>query len=265
MNKSDNEKWERIAYEEELEKSDRKILSDYDNPENWRKPLIGDPYYITPKNKITTSEKFVNKKQAKNQIKRQAKQLRKIDNKAKQLRKIDNQARRLNRKKTPVTFIVDKTLPTVKIYTDGGINHYLNIGSFCAILTAPNNSQKMFSGLRKQTTSNRMEIMAIIEGLRALKTRCNAIIYSDSQYTVNSIMKGWARNWKSNNWQNGDGNKQRLNWDLFEILLHLCEKHNVQLNWIPRNSMPLQAQCDKQCTGLILSSKGHEIPIDHRK
>lgn len=76
-----------------------------------------------------------------------------------------------------------------------------------------------------------MELTGVITGLRALKIRSKVTIITDSQYTINGIEKGWAQSWKKNNWKKSD-KKPALNADLWEILLELLEKHEVQFFWI---------------------------------
>lgn len=80
----------------------------------------------------------------------------------------------------------------VDIYTDGACSGNPGIGGWCAILIY-NGIEKTISGFNKQTTNNRMEVFAIIQGLAALKERCEVTIYSDSAYAVNAIEKRLAR------------------------------------------------------------------------
>jgi len=76
-----------------------------------------------------------------------------------------------------------------------------------------------------------MELTAAIRGLEALKEPCDVVLFSDSQYVVNGVMKGWARRWRGNGWRR---NKQELaeNPDLWEQLLQLCDKHCVRFEWV---------------------------------
>ena len=76
-----------------------------------------------------------------------------------------------------------------------------------------------------------MEIMAAIVGLRALKTRSAVKLYSDSRYLAESMTKGWAQQWRANRWRRGKRGKA-LNSDLWEALLDLCARHEVEFIWV---------------------------------
>jgi len=81
------------------------------------------------------------------------------------------------------------------------------------------------------TTNNRMELMACIIGLKALKRILSVVIYSDSKYVVDGITKGWAERWKANGWMKNKREPAK-NPDLWEQLLALCEKHEVEFEWV---------------------------------
>ncbi len=114
----------------------------------------------------------------------------------------------------------------VDIYTDGACSGNPGIGGWCAILIY-NGIEKTISGFNKQTTNNRMEVFAIIQGLAALKERCEVTIYSDSAYAVNAIENGWLESWKRNGWRTGD-NKEVKNIDLWNDLSLRMSDHNVR-------------------------------------
>ena len=114
----------------------------------------------------------------------------------------------------------------VDIYTDGACSGNPGIGGWCAILIY-NGIEKTISGVNKQTTNNRMEVFAIIQGLAALKERCEVTIYSDSAYAVNAIENGWLESWKRNGWRTGD-NKEVKNIDLWNDLSLRMSEHNVR-------------------------------------
>ena len=123
-----------------------------------------------------------------------------------------------------------RNLPEVEIYTDGGCINNPGPGGFGAILLYGNHRKELSGGFRL-TTNNRMEILAAIKGLEALKEPCRVTIYSDSQYLVNAIEKGWAVRWQSNGWRRNRKEKA-INPDLWEKLLQLCEQHEVRFQWI---------------------------------
>lgn len=135
-------------------------------------------------------------------------------------------------------------LKKVVIYTDGCCLGNPGAGGYGVILRY-NHHEKHFSGGFRLTTNNRMEIMAAIIGLSALKERCRVIIYSDSQYLVEAMTKGWVVRWKANHWwRNKD--EQAMNFDLWERVLSLCEKHSVTFLWIKgHDGHPENEACDR--------------------
>jgi ribonuclease HI len=122
----------------------------------------------------------------------------------------------------------------VTIYTDGGALGNPGPGGYGAVLLH-GSSRKELSGGYRLTTNNRMEILAAIRALEALKVRCNATVHSDSQYLVNAIELGWARKWRANGWMRNKKEKA-LNPDLWERLLELCAKHHVKFVWVRGHS-----------------------------
>ena len=118
----------------------------------------------------------------------------------------------------------------VVIYTDGGCEPNPGAGGYGTVLLCENRRKEISGGFRL-TTNNRMEIYAAIKGLEILKYPCRVMIYSDSQYLVNAMTKGWVKRWKSRNWWRND-KEQALNIDLWEKLSALCEMHEVTFVWI---------------------------------
>ena len=80
-----------------------------------------------------------------------------------------------------------------------------------------------------------MEILAAIVGLEALNQPCSVTLYSDSQYLVNAMEKGWARRWQANGWKRNK-KERALNPDLWERLLRLCDSHDVEFRWVRGHS-----------------------------
>lgn len=113
----------------------------------------------------------------------------------------------------------------VILYTDGACSGNPGPGGYGAILIY-NGIEKEVSGGEKNTTNNKMEMMAVIKGLEMLKEPCEVEVYSDSAYVVNSIEKGWIYSWKKNGWRKAD-KKEVKNIDLWEKLLKLMETHKV--------------------------------------
>ncbi len=113
----------------------------------------------------------------------------------------------------------------IEIYTDGACSYNPGPGGWCAILRY-NGKEKILSGGEKETTNNRMELLAVIRALEALKEPCKVKLYSDSAYVVNAVSQDWLRNWKSNNWRTS-GKDSVKNIELWQRLLPLLEKNEV--------------------------------------
>ena len=116
----------------------------------------------------------------------------------------------------------------VDLYTDGACSGNPGAGGYGAILIY-RGIEKEISGGEPSTTNNRMEIFAVIAGLRCLKESCDVTIYSDSAYTVNAFNEGWIQGWKTNGWKKADG-KPVLNADLWLELLSLMEPHEIRFD-----------------------------------
>lgn len=113
----------------------------------------------------------------------------------------------------------------VTIYTDGACSGNPGPGGWAAILMA-GGVRKELSGGERDTTNNRMELMAVIEGLKALKRPCKVDIYSDSAYVVNAFSQNWIDKWIKNGWKNS-AKAEVANSDLWKELIDLTSKHNV--------------------------------------
>jgi len=117
----------------------------------------------------------------------------------------------------------------VIIYTDGACSGNPGPGGWAAILKYGEN-EKEISGGEISTTNNRMELIAVISGIEALKTKCNVNIYTDSQYIANAINLGWLESWKAKGWKRKGGEVKNL--DLWKRLVDLMERHDVSFNWV---------------------------------
>lgn len=132
----------------------------------------------------------------------------------------------------------------VFIYTDGACAGNPGKGGYCAILKY-NNIEKIVSGYSADTTNNRMELTAVIEGLKSLKKSCSVTVVSDSKYVCDTINKEWLKNWKNNCWRKNN-NKPVLNVDLWKMLDELLGKHSVKFEWIHgHDGHPENERCDK--------------------
>lgn len=132
----------------------------------------------------------------------------------------------------------------VELYTDGACSGNPGPGGWAAILKY-GEFRKEMSGGDHATTNNRMEITGAIEGLSALKEPCKVKLYSDSQYLVRAINEGWAERWRSRGWMRTKTDPA-LNSDLWEKLLTLLEKHDVEFIWVKgHNGHPENERCDR--------------------
>ncbi len=118
----------------------------------------------------------------------------------------------------------------VDIFTDGACKGNPGPGGWGAILRYQN-IEKEISGGEKETTNNRMEMLAMISALRQLKEPCFVVATSDSKYLLDGLQKGWAAGWKERGWKKKDG-KPALNSDLWDLLLELTSHHKMEYHWI---------------------------------
>lgn len=135
-------------------------------------------------------------------------------------------------------------IKTVDIYTDGACSGNPGKGGYCAILIYAG-VEKVVSGSEDNTTNNRMELLAVIKGLQALKEKCNVNLYSDSRYVIDAFNEKWLESWVNNGWRTA-GKKEVKNVDLWQQLLELTSKHNVNFIKVKGHSdNEFNNQCDK--------------------
>lgn len=141
-------------------------------------------------------------------------------------------------------------MKTVEIYTDGACSGNPGPGGWCAIIMCEGR-EKVISGAYKDTTNNRMEILAAVEGLAALKCRAKVLLYSDSAYLVNAIEQHWLDGWKAHRWRNSEG-KETKNRDLWERLDKLLAEHDVKFIKVKGHSDNVNNnRCDKEARAAI--------------
>ena len=131
----------------------------------------------------------------------------------------------------------------VSIYTDGACSGNPGPGGWGAVLVY-GTKEKELSGGEKKTTNNRMELIAVIEALGALKEPCEVLVTSDSKYVVDAVEKGWLSSWRARGWKKAD-KKDVANVELWEKLLALLETHRVSFCWIKGHAgHPYNERCD---------------------
>lgn len=133
---------------------------------------------------------------------------------------------------------------SVTIHTDGACLGNPGPGGYGAVLDYQGTRKELSGGFRL-TTNNRMELLAVITALEALKEPCRVTVYSDSQYVVDAVEKGWARRWKANGWKR-NRKEAAINPDLWDRLLQLTEKHAVTFRWVRGHAGNVENErCDR--------------------
>ena len=121
-------------------------------------------------------------------------------------------------------------MKTVTVYTDGACSGNPGPGGWGAILRY-GEAEKELSGAEAATTNNRMELLAVISALEALREPCVVELWSDSKYVIDGLSKGWAAGWRKRGWVKSD-KKPALNPDLWARLLDLTERHEMRYHWV---------------------------------
>ncbi len=138
-------------------------------------------------------------------------------------------------------FVLDKKF--VELFTDGACKGNPGRGGYGTILRYGKTEKELSAGYIS-TTNNRMELLAAIVGLEALKEPCRVLLSTDSKYLADSITKGWVYSWQKKGWKKADG-KPALNVDLWKRLLVLLEKHEVEIKWLKGHAgHPENERCD---------------------
>lgn len=142
----------------------------------------------------------------------------------------------------------------VTLYTDGACSVNPGVGGWGAVLMY-NGFEKRISGAQAGTTNNRMEMTAVIEGLKCLKERCEVTIYSDSAYVVNAFVNNWISAWEKKEYKKAD-NKPVLNADLWKELKALVEAHSVKFVKVKGHAdNEYNNICDKLATDAVKNFK----------
>jgi len=134
------------------------------------------------------------------------------------------------------------TLKKITIYTRG-ISTAYKTGGYGVILVYGSHRREL-CGKSENSSNNRMDILAAVEGLRALKVPCEVTLYNTNTYLTDVVNRGWIKRWLENGWRTKE-NKPVSHSDLWENLLNLCSIHNVSFLWFPYDSSnPDYARCD---------------------
>lgn len=142
----------------------------------------------------------------------------------------------------------------VTLYTDGACSGNPGVGGWGAVLMFKGH-EKQISAAVENTTNNRMELTAVIEGVKCLKEPCDIDIYSDSAYTVNAFLNGWLEDWAKANWKKTD-KKPLLNADLWQELYSLSHIHKLNFIKVKGHAdNEYNNICDKLATDAIKNYK----------
>ena len=151
---------------------------------------------------------------------------------------------------------------TILLYTDGACSGNPGAGGYGVVLKYGSLCREMSGGFA-QTTNNRMELLAVITGLEAIKwDKADVLVTSDSSYVVNAINQGWLRSWVENGFVTRSGGKKKAvsNIDLWQRLLPLLGKHSVRFEWVKgHNAHPENERCDRLA---VAASKAPGLPAD---
>ena len=146
----------------------------------------------------------------------------------------------------------------VTIYSDGACSGNPGPGGYAALLVYGAHERKISGGFRR-TTNNRMELMAVIKALEALKEKCDVTIVSDSEYVVKGIREGWAARWRSKGWRRPGGGIVP-NWELWDRLLDLTARHEVTWKWVQGHAGHVEnEQCDEAA---VAAASAPNLPPD---
>lgn len=147
----------------------------------------------------------------------------------------------------------------VLIYTDGSSRGNPGPGGYGAILLSGEH-QKEQSGGYEKTTNNRMELMAVLVALEALKKPCQVEVFSDSRYVINALDKGWLHGWHQRGWVKAD-KKPLKNVDLWKRVHAAIQAHEIVWTWVKGHAgNKYNERCDVLATS---AAQGENLPVDN--
>lgn len=152
----------------------------------------------------------------------------------------------------------DSSLTPVTIYTDGACSGNPGPGGYGVVLLYGELRKELSAGFQR-TTNNRMELLATIVGLEALKKTCAVTLYTDSKYIVDAMQQGWAKRWRANGWKRNQ-KEMAKNPDLWERLLDIAAQHQVNFCWVKGHAGNVENErCDRLA---VAASRGAELMVD---
>ena len=146
-------------------------------------------------------------------------------------------------------------MKSIEIYTDGACSGNPGPGGWGVVLLYQGNKKEL-SGYQPETTNNRMELFAAIQGLAALREPCEVTLYSDSSYLINAFEKHWLDNWQRNGWKTSSKSPVE-NQDLWKLLLLHVRNHRVRFQKVEGHSdNAYNNRCDELAVAAIRSGRG---------
>lgn len=154
---------------------------------------------------------------------------------------------------------MDKDRPAIFLYTDGASSGNPGPGGYGVVLRCGGHEKEMSGGFVR-TTNNRMELLAVIKGLEAIKWD-NAVVevFSDSTYVVKAVNEGWLQGWERKGW------KKVKNPDLWQRFLEVYRRHRVSFHWLKGHAgHPENERCDALAVaaGAGAAARGEVLPVD---
>jgi ribonuclease HI len=136
---------------------------------------------------------------------------------------------------------------SVTIYTRGIASP---AGGAYGVLLESMGKHKELCGGETRASNNRMDVLAAVEALKALKRPCRVTLYNSNGYLIEAMSKGWAARWREAGWVTGEG-KPTAHADLWDALLELCSVHEVAFVWLPAEGINEYAQCHRLARQVI--------------
>ena len=145
-------------------------------------------------------------------------------------------------------------MKAIEIYTDGACSGNPGPGGWGVVLLYQGNKKEL-SGYQPETTNNRMELIAAIQGLAALREPCEVTLYSDSSYLINAFEKHWLDNWQRNGWKTSSKSPVE-NQDLWKLLLLHVKNHRVRFVKVKGHSdNAYNNRCDEMAVAAIRNGR----------
>lgn len=153
---------------------------------------------------------------------------------------------------TTETDAESQDLPRIRLFTDGACSGNPGPGGWAYVLQHDaSGTEREASGGQADTTNNRMELMAVIEGLRAIKRPSVVELHADSQYVLRGLSE-WMDGWKARGWTRGKKREPVMNVDLWKILDGLREIHTLEYHWVRGHTgHPENERCDTMAVAAL--------------